>query len=898
MKTKAPKSHSSSSHSHSSKPFFTKSGEGSFFSNSKETEQPFFNPSIVQTKLTIGQPDDKYEQEADQEADQVVQRLKESSVQAKIEPNTTTEGIPQSSIEPKPVVHRVPLTTSSIQRKCSKCGDEMEEHEHDESLGQEKTIQRRPIFESTDPPEERNSIQQKCARCEARETLQTKPEEESSTPIPDLESGLNTSKGSGSQLPDETKSQMEGAFGADFSGVRVHTNSTAVQMNQELGAQAFTYGSDIYFNSGKYDTGSSQGQHLLAHELTHVVQQRTRSASKIIQRLVFQEGGIEFDSLQSCPPRVRVLGSGFSDQDIADALYGDRNVAIVRPDENDPEIIQVSLEQLNQDWSENFPYCEDRTLEGSQLENTWVLIDSFGNLHRNILLDEEALPNLSRTNMRLGEQILSITDSLTLEDTTFSALLELLPLIQRYQRNLPDPIISLYPDLSESLSRSIQLVLRRIPNLREALEHESRRISLVAEEERRAREAALWRRVYEPRGPDSRIQLGERAGGRRVVGLRVIRRGDQEYATVYSINEGTLETISDTETSWYVYRSTQQVVRSMAWLTSAGEHPIMQFLAGFVEGAGEGVLDAFSSIVQIDQTVRAIRQALGNIPEFADQIWQSIIQWKDRFVSGDTAVRARMIGRILGQLVLEIIATRGASFALQPIRRAVSALRLTERLHLDGAITRVRQATERLREIPERRRRPRRLPDALRQCRVGSFNCPIDFLRSRPEFQVLFRERLDFQDYIGELPDIDLNLGPSPRSIARVRIETGDDMYRQFLENVLQDQWTGPFRDAMDRILRRSAREGTDYRVILVGDEPHRWPLQGRSPWTVHHEPPLEFIGIEDSALWRPIPLSVHADVGSWWTRLRRQVLERVPREMRREVVRGEDIEFDIREFE
>ena len=49
----------------------------------------------------------------------------------------------------------------------------------------------------------------------------------------------------------------------------MHTNSGSVQMNQELGVPAFTHGSDIYFNSGKYDTQSSGGQRLLAHELTH-----------------------------------------------------------------------------------------------------------------------------------------------------------------------------------------------------------------------------------------------------------------------------------------------------------------------------------------------------------------------------------------------------------------------------------------------------------------------------------------------------------------------------------------------------------------------------------------------------------------------------------------------------
>jgi hypothetical protein len=63
---------------------------------------------------------------------------------------------------------------------------------------------------------------------------------------------------------------MEPRFGTDFSGVRVHTDSNAVQMNKELGAQAFAHGSDIYFGAGK----SPGNNELTAHELTHVVQQK------------------------------------------------------------------------------------------------------------------------------------------------------------------------------------------------------------------------------------------------------------------------------------------------------------------------------------------------------------------------------------------------------------------------------------------------------------------------------------------------------------------------------------------------------------------------------------------------------------------------------------------------
>jgi hypothetical protein len=96
----------------------------------------------------------------------------------------------------------------------------------------------------------------------------------------DLESRLNASKGGGSALAPEVRAFMEPRFGADFSSVRVHTGSEAVQMNRELGAQAFTHGSDVYFGAGK----SPGNNELTAHELTHVVQQ-TGSDNSNVERL-------------------------------------------------------------------------------------------------------------------------------------------------------------------------------------------------------------------------------------------------------------------------------------------------------------------------------------------------------------------------------------------------------------------------------------------------------------------------------------------------------------------------------------------------------------------------------------------------------------------------------------
>lgn len=207
----------------SSKPFFNKSREGTFFSNSKEVEPPFFTSSHIQTKLTIGEPGDKYEQEADSMAEKVVQKLDASN------------------------------STSVVQNKCEDCTQE----EKLQNKEEEKTkISKKPIFESDD------GLNNK--------PIQGKGIEEVA---PNIETQLQNSKGSGQPLDKRTQQYMEQSFSTDFTSVKVHTDNSAVQMNQKLGAQAFTNGIDIYFNQGKYNPATKNGNKLLAHELTHVVQQ-------------------------------------------------------------------------------------------------------------------------------------------------------------------------------------------------------------------------------------------------------------------------------------------------------------------------------------------------------------------------------------------------------------------------------------------------------------------------------------------------------------------------------------------------------------------------------------------------------------------------------------------------
>ncbi len=121
------------------------------------------------------------------------------------------------------------------------------------------------------------SVQRKCAHCEEEEKKKLMRKENGSVAndaVPSsFASSLQASKTGGNTLPSRTRNSMENAFGVDFSGVRIHTGNEAAGMSRRINARAFTYGQDIYFNEGEYSTNTAQGRKLLAHELTHVVQQ-------------------------------------------------------------------------------------------------------------------------------------------------------------------------------------------------------------------------------------------------------------------------------------------------------------------------------------------------------------------------------------------------------------------------------------------------------------------------------------------------------------------------------------------------------------------------------------------------------------------------------------------------
>lgn len=130
-----------------------------------------------------------------------------------------------------------------------------------------------------------------------RQTIQTKRPQSSATPAAagSISDRITSSRSSGNTLESGTRGFMESRFGANFSDVRVHTGNEAAQLNFDLSAKAFTIGSDIYFGAGQYQPGSAKGNHLIAHELAHTLQQKT-SADAEIQK---QDDAIEVEIVEA-----------------------------------------------------------------------------------------------------------------------------------------------------------------------------------------------------------------------------------------------------------------------------------------------------------------------------------------------------------------------------------------------------------------------------------------------------------------------------------------------------------------------------------------------------------------------------------------------------------------------
>ncbi|REL24480.1 DUF4157 domain-containing protein [Rhodohalobacter sp. SW132] len=190
----------------------------------------FNTPHKPQPKLKIGSPNDKYEQQADRVADAVV--------------NTPGQPLQMQAME----------DDEELQMKCKEC-------------------------------EEEERLQMKCKTSESIQMAPSgAPQQQPGYTSAGVSNKISSLKGTGQKLPSRLNRELSHKIGTDFSDVSIHKGDEASSLSKQIGARAFTHEKDIYFNSGEYKPDSSEGKHLLAHELTHVVQQDGYEASSPVQR--------------------------------------------------------------------------------------------------------------------------------------------------------------------------------------------------------------------------------------------------------------------------------------------------------------------------------------------------------------------------------------------------------------------------------------------------------------------------------------------------------------------------------------------------------------------------------------------------------------------------------------
>ena len=154
------------------------------------------------------------------------------------------------------------------------------EREHQREVGEEMAQAAPPAQELSAPERLASNMGNQAFGALARQGAGILPDGRAH---PDVESTIAQTRGGGSPLDSGVARRMGPQLGDDLSDVRVHTDDTADSLAGSVSARAFTTGSDVYFAKGEYNPGSGSGEHLLAHELSHVVQQRGAPTSGPLQ---------------------------------------------------------------------------------------------------------------------------------------------------------------------------------------------------------------------------------------------------------------------------------------------------------------------------------------------------------------------------------------------------------------------------------------------------------------------------------------------------------------------------------------------------------------------------------------------------------------------------------------
>jgi hypothetical protein len=290
----------------------------------------------IQTKLVVGEAGDTYEQEADQVAD-LVMRMPDSSAprtdgasvhdeeaftvgalpdsshiqRSAIEGQTSESHSPESALNVSrsftgnSVSFGAPVSVAASTRISAKVpspAHSVLQRQSDEQAEEQPELEASPLQMSVaaagglvEPPDDEDTKPNRTLSQKSTFTNSRTPVTHSTAQ--GIEESLQRSRGGGLALPPRTRAFMEERFDMDLSGVRVHTSAESNQLNRRLHAYAFTIGHDIHFAEGMYRPGSPAGDRLLAHELTHVVQ---------------QTGGVAF---QRAPRRSEMLIQRFGDDE-------------------------------------------------------------------------------------------------------------------------------------------------------------------------------------------------------------------------------------------------------------------------------------------------------------------------------------------------------------------------------------------------------------------------------------------------------------------------------------------------------------------------------------------------------------------------------------------------------
>lgn len=249
----------------------------------------FVSAPVIQTKLRMGEPNDRFEREADRVADQVT-RMADTEMAA---------------ISAPVVPH--------IQRLCAEC---------EEDLVQAKQAQR-----------------------------------QASGVRPQLEQHICMLHDTGQPLPMSVRGYFEPRFKRDFSSVRIHTGTQASQAARELDARAFTAGRNIFLGSGEYQPATASGRHLLAHELTHVVQQGSAGPRGMVQPAGERKSSVPSLQCQTGDETIEpAFGGAGSEDDLQSEPFAS-NARLQRAFDNNPalgvgesgEAVQLAQEGLVRD---------------------------------------------------------------------------------------------------------------------------------------------------------------------------------------------------------------------------------------------------------------------------------------------------------------------------------------------------------------------------------------------------------------------------------------------------------------------------------------------------------------------------------------------------------------------